>query len=206
MTSLNLYDYSLANNIEIGVKGSHVQKGMLWRALDATDNLLEQGIDKIKQDVFGLEIGFNPFKKIQTIFKYSDLKYKTEPILEGKTGLKSLIGMKKLQGFKVLVDEFNNAPAGNVKSTEQPEIVKTIITTTTKTEIKQLRYISTSEIARNFKLHSREVITFMEQKGYIKEDKITEAGKLKGLVLKKYMGNEYIAYPENLDELKALKK
>ena len=52
MTSLNLYDYSLANNIEIGVKGSHVQKGMLWRALDATDNLLEQGIDKIKQDVF----------------------------------------------------------------------------------------------------------------------------------------------------------
>ena len=50
MTSLNLYDYSLANNIEVGVKGRHASKGLLRRAFDVPDNLLIQGYEKIKHN------------------------------------------------------------------------------------------------------------------------------------------------------------
>ncbi len=45
----------------------------------------------------------------------------------------------------------------------------------------------------------------MQKKGLINGDKITDKGIQKGLLLKNYMGNNYIAYPENLPELDEIK-
>jgi hypothetical protein len=45
----------------------------------------------------------------------------------------------------------------------------------------------------------------MLQSGLIHGDKITSAGLSKGLVMKNYMGKDYIAYPGNLKELDKLK-
>src|SRR5688572_22855208 len=105
MTSLNLYDYSLANNIEVGIKGEFASKGIVGKALDVTSGLISQGIEKVKHDVLGVEKDINPREKFQTIFESSELKYKTQPKFVEKTGLHALIGKKKLEGFDVIVDK-----------------------------------------------------------------------------------------------------
>jgi hypothetical protein len=197
MTSLNLYDYSLANNIEVGVKGIYASKGILRKAIDATDDLLDQGIDKVKQNVFGIERDLDPLEKFQTIFKYSDLKYKTQPI-------QTRVSKKKLEGFKVLINNFDTISSATEKESQSTETVTTTITT--QTVITQIHCISASQIAKKYKLQNRAITVLMEQKGYIKGDKITDAGKLKGLVIKTYKGHDYIAYPENLEELNELIK
>lgn len=69
-----------------------------------------------------------------------------------------------------------------------------------------MRCISASQIAKSYKLQTKDVTALMEQKGYVRDDKIIEAGRLKGLMLKNYMGHDYIAYPENLPELNELVK
>jgi len=205
MTSLNLYDYSLANNIEVGVKGVYAGKGVLGKAVDLTSDLLTQGIDKVKHDVLGMEKGIDPLEKFQTIFEFSDLKYKTQPKFAEKTGLQAMISKKKLQGFEVLVDNFTNvSAAGN--SEQVAETITTTITSTTQTIITEVRCISASQIAKKYRLQNRDITTLMEQKGYIQGDKITEAGKSKGLVVKNYMGTDYIAYPENLNEFNEFNK
>ncbi len=206
MTSLNLYDYSLANNIEVGIKCIHATKGMIGKAIDATSDLLAQGIEKVKQGVLGMEKGINPIEKFQTIYEHSDLLYKTQPICKEKKGFQGLIGKKQLDGFEILVNKFDSSLSTKEKENNPEETITTIITSTTKTVITETRCISASQIAKNLNLTAREITLLMEKKGYIKEDKITEAGKLKGLMLKKYMGNEYIAYPENMDEFKELLK
>jgi PLD-like domain len=202
MTSLNLYDYSLANNIEVGVKGEYASKGILRKAVDFTGGMLIQGIDKVKHDVFGMEEGIHPIDKFKIIFENSDLKFKTEPIIEEKSRLHALISKKKLQGFEIVVNEFDKISPVIEKKSEPAETVTTTITNTTQTVITQTRCISASQVGRNLKLQARDITILMEKKGYIKDDKITESGKSIGLILKSYMGNEYIAYPENLEEFK----
>ena len=125
----------------------------------------------------------NPLERMQIIFESSDLKYKTEPIFEEKTGIRSLIAKKKFTGFKVVENKVDNI-AVNGKSKSQGK-APTVTITTIQTIVTELRYISARQIAKKFKMQPREVSTFMEQKGYIKGDKITEEGKLKGLILKK---------------------
>jgi hypothetical protein len=49
-------------------------------------------------------------------------------------------------------------------------------------------------------------IKLMQQKGLINNDNITEAGVKKGLLMKNYMGKDYISYPDNLPEINELKK
>jgi len=205
MTSLNLYDYSLANNIEAGIKGSYATKGILGKAFDATGDLLDQGIGKVKHNVLGIEKEIDPLEKFQTIFEFSDIKYKTQPRLVEKTGLQALIGKKKLDGFDVLVNKFDNDLL-NQQNSGITETVQTTITTFSQTITTEVRCISASQIAKNYRLQTKDVAAYMEQKGYIKDDKITKAGKIKGLIIKKYMGTEYIAYPENLEAVKELGK
>jgi hypothetical protein len=45
----------------------------------------------------------------------------------------------------------------------------------------------------------------MQKLGFIVNNQITDLGVKKGLEMKSYMGNNYIAYPEDLQELKDLK-
>ncbi len=55
MTSLNLYDFSLAKNIEVGIRCNYAYRGILGKALDSTDTLLGMGTEKVKQEILGME-------------------------------------------------------------------------------------------------------------------------------------------------------
>lgn len=204
MTSMNLYNYSLANNIEVGIKSKYASKGVFGKVMNVAEGIVSQSVDKINEGILGMEIGIHPVEKFKLIFDNSTLKYKTEPVYTEKTGLSKLFGKKKLEAYEVLEDQFAEQ-SNNIEQNEQPiEIKTTTIITTSQTVITEIRCISASQIARTLGCQAKEISSFMEDKGLIRNDKITEAGKLKGLIMKKYMGIDYVAYPVTLEELKEL--
>jgi len=197
VTSLNLYDYSLANNIEVGVKGQHSSKGQLWKAIDVPLELIDNSIDKVKENVLGMTKEVNPIEKFKSIFESSDLKYKTEPKTVEKSGILGFMGAKKLDGFTV--KHSNLSGSNNGKSESQ-------ITKLNQTDPKSsdLKYISVSQLSKITGMSTKELTIFMQNKGLVNGEIITNNGKEKGLLMKNYMGKNYIAYPNNLPELKEL--
>lgn len=209
MTSLNLYDYSLAKNIEVGITGNFASKGLIGKVVDGTGTLIAQGVDKIGQDVFGIDNAVNPIEKFQTIFQDSELKYKTEPIIVDKDGLKGMLGGKKLNGFNVIVNTFTDTiKETKPNKSETISVVSHEIKSTPKTETVSLpskKTQSASQLSKTLGISQAEITKIMQQSGLINGDKITPAGLAKGLVIKNYMGKDYIAYPDNLAELSMLK-
>lgn len=210
MTSLNLYDYSLANNIEVGVRCEFGFNGVLGKTIDASLSIVGQGVNLVKQDVLGMEKKIGPIEKFELIFNSSELKYKTRPIVSDKGGIQGFLGGKKLEGFEVVSDTIETGnpqtkhleiPAFSSATMEVEISMKTKATTTL-----HVRHLSASQLAKNFGMQSKEVTAFMQKQGLIRDDQITDVGKASGLILKNYMGNDYIAYPENLEELSQLKK
>lgn len=209
MTSLNLYDYSLAKNIEVGITGNFASKGLIGKVVDGTGTLIAQGVDKIGQDVFGMGHDVNPIEKFQTIFQDSELKYKTEPIIVDQDGIKGVFGGKKLNGFNIKVNTFSDGlketksnksetasdVAQEIKSASKPEPISS---PSKKTQ-------SASQLSKAFGVSQVDITNLMQQSGLINGDKITPAGLAKGLVMKNYMGKDYIAYPDNLPEFNKLK-
>ena len=210
MTSLNLYDYSLAKNIEVGITGNFASKGLNGKVVDGTGTLIAQGVDKIGQDVFGMGHDVNPIEKFQTIFQDSTLLYKTEPIKVSAGGIKGIIGGEKLNGFNVTVNTF----ADTIKETksnksETVSVVAQEIKSAPKTETASSpskKVQSASQLSKALGVSQADITNIMQQSGLINGDKITSAGLAKGLVIKNYMGKDYIAYPDNLDELNKIKK
>lgn len=196
ITSLNLYDYSLANNIEVGVIGSYATKGFIGKVIDAPDALINQGVDKVKTDFLGLNKDVNPIEKFQTIFENSELKYKTEPIIINSGGVRGAFGSKKLDGYNVIIDklDYNKKSEASTNDSQQ-----TNFNSNQKT-------LSLSQISKNLGIPATNITEAMQKSGLISGDIITELGKSKGLTIKSYMGRDYIAYPENLTELNDLKK
>jgi len=203
MTSLNLYDYSLANNIEVGIKGEYSSRGILGKVFDVSDSLIMQGVDKLKEGVLGIEKEHCPIDKFKIIFESSVLMYKTEPKTVEKKGLQGLIGYKKLNGFNVVVDKFNTI---SNEAINDPNTIPSTRTQTIASSNLQAKSSSASQLSKAFGIQARDITFLMQQKGLINGEKITEKGITKGLVLKSYMGNEYIAYPENLPEFNELRK
>ncbi len=209
MTSLNLYDFSLAKNIEVGIKGSFAYKGLIGKVINSTDTMVMQGLDKVKHDVLGLEKEIDPIEKFQFIFENSDLKYKTEPIIVDKDGLIGVLGGKKLNGFNVLVDNL----IISAKEIKTPIIVTV---TNSSNEIKlprtenissvSTKTLSASQFSKTFYISQLDITNLMQKAGLINGDKISAIGLKKGLVMKNYMGKDYISYPENLVEFNELKK
>jgi hypothetical protein len=209
MTSLNLYDYSLAKNIEVGIIGNFASKGLLGKVIDGTGTIISQGVDKVGRDVFGVDKELNPIEKFKIIFEASELKYKTEPIIVDKSGIKGLIGGKKLNGFNVKIDNLQNI--SNESKSKRIEI-----TSNTTIEIKSSsaetgpnissKVQSASQLSKSFGVSQFEITSIMQGAGLINEDTITEIGLAKGLVLKSYMGKDYIAYPSNLTEFNSIRK
>jgi hypothetical protein len=203
LTSMNLYDYSLAKNIEVGIKCSYASKGLIGRALDSTNMLVLQGVDKVKHELLGVSKGdLNPLEKFHSIFYNSDLKYKTEPIVEEQSGVMGLINTKKLKGFNVTFDNLSIASKQAKESKPTvvgalPEVGKS--TTPGKPQ-------SASQLSKALGISAGEITYQMEVLGLISGGKITQKGHDRGLVMKNYMGNDYIAYPDNLAELLKLKK
>ena len=208
MTSLNLYDYSLANNIEVGIICNYGSKGLLGQAFDGTGTLLAQGVGKVKHDMLGMGKDVNPIEKFKTIFENAELKYKTEPTLVEASGLKGIIGGKKMNGFIVKIDNLANV-VKEIKSNqpEQISMTSTVIQPTNNdTSNRASKYLSASQISKLHGLPQVEITNLMQEKGLIEGNKITKIGLEKGLVMKSYMGNEYIAYPDTLEELNAFKR
>lgn len=205
MTSLNLYNYSLANNIEVGIIGKHASKGLIGKVINSSDALVAQSIDKVGQDIFGIEKEINPFEKFETIFKGSVLKYKTEPIITEQGGIKGVFGGKKLDGKKIIVDKLTTSVKDNEISTLEPSNnqPKPLSSPTSNTSTKTL---SASQLSKTHGVSQIEITNLMEKFGLINGNKITHIGNSKGLTMKNYMGKDYIAYPENLSELNELKK
>ncbi|MDQ3048134.1 MAG: phospholipase D family protein [Bacteroidota bacterium] len=106
ITSMNLYDFSLSKNIEIGVKGEYASKGMLLKVLDASVGFVSEGINKVKQEVIGMQKDeLHPTHKFQQIFNSSRLLYKTTPILQDKKNISGFLGFKELKGKEIVHNE-----------------------------------------------------------------------------------------------------
>lgn len=182
MTSMNLYDYSLAKNIEVGIIGQHGSKSVMGKLAYKTGDLVNKGVESVTEGVFGMEGGeVNPIEKFKTIFETSELKFRTEPIMVKKSGLSGLVGVKKMEGFNVLEDSLS----ANSVSTK---IIKPISVEKTDTK-------SASQLGKLKGVSGASITKSMEEKGFVKDGQITDAGISNGLVMKKYMGNEYVAYP-----------
>ena len=204
MTSLNLYDYSLAKNIEVGIICNYGTKGLIGKVMDGTGTLISQGVDKVNHDVLGITKETNPIQKFQTIFENAELKYKTEPTVKNAGGLKGVIGGKKLEGFTVVVDNLSESKE-NLSNKAVQIATKDIIKSIDQNTVQTNKTLSASQISKLLGVSQVEVIKLMQTRGLIDCNTITNLGHDRGLVLKNYMGNEYIAYPENLEELNILK-
>lgn len=196
ITSLNLYEYSLANNIEVGVKFEHSSKGLVDNVLDVPNALINTGVDIVKQSVFGQDADEDPIIKFEEIFNNSKLLYKTEPVFEDKRGLTSVFSQKKIIDKKIIVNAFEeNFIKQRPIQTEVKEMLNISKEITTKT-------LSVTQLSKKLNIEAKAITSKMETLGYIKGNTVTSKGIEKGITLKNYMGNDYIAYPENLNELK----
>ncbi len=216
LTSLNLYDYSLAKNIESGILVRHSATGFLGKAMDGANNLFSEGVSSVKSSVLGIENNEeDPTIKFYKIFEASDLKFKAVPVLKNKKGFfNGIVGTKEIEVSTITVDELNicfntidenKKPSQNYLniSTENSQTFEEnfkIIETTIETSERKI--ISASKIAKSMGIDQVKFIELMEKEGYIKDYKITDLGKANGLELKNYMGREYIAYPDDLEPIK----
>lgn len=194
LTSLNLYDYSLANNIESGFLVHYASTGILGKVIDGADSLISQGVSTVKNNVFGLNNNeTDPLEKFNKIFEGSELKFKSEPILKESKGLSGLIGSKKLEGIKIVIDDLTPVEK---KRKQNPKPSKT----NSRVRTMDSRIYSASKISKILGLKQAEFIDLMESDGLINGDEITDKGLAKGLCMKNYMGRDYIAYPEHIME------
>jgi hypothetical protein len=204
MTSLNLYDFSLAKNIEVGIICNHSSKSFIGKIADSTNILITQSVDKIKESVLGIDNDLDPMNKFQTIYLASELKYKTKPIIVDKDGIKGVFGGKTLNGFDVIVNTFSDdVKYSQFKKTESlsNQELEKIIPVETQTK----KTLSASQLSKILGVPQTEIINRMRACGFIDEDNITSLGLSKGLVMKSYMGRDYIAYPEDLPEINNIK-
>lgn len=178
ITSMNLHVYSQSNNIEIGVLIRYNAKSLLEKLYKNTDELIIQSFDKISEKVFDTEKEDNPIEEFESIFNESELKYKN---IKGSNKKDEFI--TKFENFS-FTNQINEKP--NISNSEKT--------------------FSTTQLAKQFMISSFEITNLMQIKGLINDDKITELGKSKGLILKQYMGKNFISYPENLPEFNDLKK
>ena len=204
MTSLNLFDYSLAKNIEVGIKGNYASKGLLGKITDGTDLLITNSVDKVKQGFLGMNQEVNPLEKFQTIFLDSELMYKTEPKIISAGGLIGTFGVKKLEGFEVKVDKLsmldNSKKSGDIIS----EVIKkpeNNLAELKSEKVTDSKTISASQLSKKIGVSAAEINRRMHLNGLIDGDSITSKGYDNGLEMKNYMGKSYIAYPENLKVL-----
>lgn len=193
-TSLNLYDYSLANNIEVGIKAAYASKGLLGKATEAVGTVIITSVDKVRQDVLGMKKEMDPIEKFQTIFNLSELLYKTSPKIKEKKGFHGALGFKELDGYTVVEDKLTIKPNQATVKSSTP----TNFTTNNFNPSIESKKISASKLSQKLGMSAKELSILMESQGFIKGDAITELGILKGLVFKSYMGKDYIAYPEDI--------
>lgn len=127
ITSMNLYDFSLANNIEAGMKCMYASRSLLGKLNDNATLLLNQGIEKVKENVIGnSNTETDPIDKFRTIYNNSEVKYKTEPIIAVDSKLLGLVAKRRINGYKVLVNKLEQVSATEVNPLmPTPETIST---------------------------------------------------------------------------------
>lgn len=199
VSSMNLYEYSLSKNIEFGLMVKHSSKSLLGKVSDAANDLTDAVGEKItgKTDV-------DPKVEFERIIQNSKLMYKTEPILVDAGGFKGIVGMKKLDGRKIVVNEFEKLLTANEAG---PIPNKTnAVQTESSSEVSAIgKHVSKSQLSKQMGIPGAKIQTHFESIGYIRDDKPTELGEQKGLKLLKGQYGSYVGYPEGMEELKKLK-
>lgn len=210
MTSMNLYNFSLANNIEFGVRFNHSSKGLLGKVGDASNQLVDQGMSKIKEGVFGGKAEVDPLEKFDEIVCNSRLLYKTKPVLAEKGGISGMLGGMKLDGKTIVYNELVSEVASDVV---EKRVVPQQTTTVAPPQVpaplvaeERGKFLSASKLSKTLGLTPAKVKDYFEKSGFIQNDEITELGKSKGLVKLKGQYGPYIAYPEGMEEFKNLSR
>lgn len=192
MTSLNLYDYSLNKNIEVGVVGNYATQGLIGKMIDGSDALVSQGVNKVKHDILGMDKKeVNPIEEFKKIFERSEIVYKSIASSENKNNLLGSLGGKKLGERNIIIDKLADV-------TSEKETITIGFKASTIT-------LSASQLSKKIGIPQNEINQLMLRSGLVKDNIITETGRAKGLITKSYMGKDYIAYPENLVELNEFK-
>jgi hypothetical protein len=192
VTSLNLYDYSLANNIEVGVQSTFAARGYVRKVVRVIAGLINKLLEVFDQKFLGYEYEDDPIEKFDRIFYNSELKYKTQPIISAKDGFMGALGVTELKGKEVEKDELIKKPVD--KKVKKPTSLK-------KNREEVSSKLSISKLSKKTGVKPDEILKIMENVGYIKAKEITSLGFSKGLIEKKYMGKKYIAYPADLKEI-----
>lgn len=188
MSSMNFYNYSLDNNIESGIFAEFDYKSHLGKAIGSIENLANKGINKISTDVLGLKKStIDPIKEFNEIINESDILFKQETKPKNEGALKNLKG-----------SIFGN------KQYHEPETIDNLSNDTNDSENNKAKLVSISKIAKSLSLKNAVIQEHMEKRGLINDNIITDLGATKGLQMLKFKGKEYIAYPENLDEIREL--
>lgn len=194
MTSLNLYDYSLAKNIETGIKVHHTSKGIIGKITDQGIGLISEGVDKIKSDVLGMaNKEIDPIIKFEQIFNNSDILYKTEPIFKEAKGFNGVLGKKEIEKFNVLIDKL-------VTQNKNNPVVQPLESILIKSTGKLL---SATNLGKLKNKSFEEVINIMITKNYIVDKQtISLEGEKIGIAYNENAkGTKWIVYPESLSEL-----
>lgn len=187
MTSLNLYNYSLANNIEIGLLGNYASKGTVARALESGLGKIAEGTERLKRNLFGIsDDDEDPAEKLQKVFHDSEVIFKTSPIEVDQNGLKGILGIKKYDGFNVLTDKTKDDKQLNIKETKS------------NGKIVNIKKISAKQLAISKGLSQNEINILAQEKGLISNNQITKLGESEGLEYRFYMGNKFVVFPEDL--------
>jgi hypothetical protein len=192
MTSMNLYDYSLAHNIEVGVIGRYGSKSLVGKLADRTGGFVNKGVESVTSRVLGIDNDeVDPIAKFLNIFENADLKYKTKPKLAKQKGLSGLVGGKRVEGFEVVKDTLSqksNDAKKEIAVKKSEDVKSKNSETKSATQLGKLKGISGAQITK-----------FMEENGLVKDGKITDTGSAKGLEMKKFRDKEYIAYPVEIE-------
>lgn len=192
MTSINLIKYSLANNIEVGVRGRYSSKSIAGKLADITGDFVNKGVESVNSRVLGIDNDeVDPIAKFRNIFENAELKYKTKPKLAKQKGISRFVGGKKVKGFKVVEDTLSqksNDAKKEIAVKKSEDVKSKNSETKSATQLGKLKGISGAQITK-----------FMEKNGLVKDGKITDTGGAKGLEMKKFRDKEYIAYPVEIE-------
>jgi F420-0:gamma-glutamyl ligase-like protein len=193
MTSMNLYGYSLAKNIESGIKVYHTSNGILGKLAEEAGGVIYSGVEKIKRDVLGMENNeIDPIIKFDQIYEASQLLYKTEPVLENEKGITGFLGKKKVARYKIITDILDS----------QIKKKKPLTTKAEASTKKSSKLLSGTALGKTKGKTYKEVREIMESNNYVINEEITSNGLKKGIKLKSNTkGDKWIVYPESLAEI-----
>ncbi|WP_207496023.1 hypothetical protein [Aridibaculum aurantiacum] len=201
MTSLDLYNFSTTSNIEVGIRSEYASRGILGKALNVTGDLIGQGIDKVKQDVIGMEKNISPIEKFQQVFEASELRYKNRPLVVEKGGLNGLFGGKKLQGYDVLVNDLEPTVTAEPVIEPIPVAAEPSVQEIAAEPVRTENHLSAAQLSKAFGVQPNDINNLMQRRGLIHNGYITQLGSSKGLIQETAMGETSILFPKDLEEL-----